>query len=218
MHRFLQPSRIAIVVAALTVCGCKDKGPSAEGGVPSASVSVLTSATAALAGTGPICGDATMTGKGTSSDPCKSKDPKFRALDAKWTGKFQLGKGQIALTNKMPVELVSADASTYYYDKAGKQLSAKGKRDAKTHLHASESGGIIGSGIPKGGTKEVALGWYEEKTARTCDTCTQIPTGTTTIEVEIDRVWWSDARGQDGFVYWENRALAPDTRPMGGVK
>lgn len=218
MHRLLQPSLVVVVLAALTVCGCKDKGANAADAGPSASVVVVASASAAPAGTGPICGDATMTGKGTPLDPCKSKDPKFRAIDAKWTGKFQLSKAQFALTNKMPFELVSADASTYYYDKAGKQLSTRGKKDPKIFLHASESGGIIGSGIPKGGSKDVALGWYEEKTAKTCDTCTQIPAGATTFEVEVDRVWWKDARGEDGYVYWENPALAPDTRPMGGVK
>jgi hypothetical protein len=38
------------------------------------------------------------------------------------------------------------------------------------------------------------------------------------IETEVDRVWWKDARGEDGYVYWANKTLAPDARPMGGVK
>jgi hypothetical protein len=210
-----------VVLAALSLCGCKgkDKETNAADAAPSASVVVApASASAAAPGTGPICLDPTATGKGTSSDPCKSKDPKFRAIVGKWTGGYSLGKAEFELTNKLPVQVDSADASVYYYDKAGKQLSTKNKA-GKTFVRASSSGGILGSGIPKGESKKTDLGFYDEKTVKKCpDTCIPMPAGTTAIEIELDRVWWKDPRGEDGFVYWQNSALAPENRPMGGVK
>jgi hypothetical protein len=147
-----------------------------------------------------------MVAKKTAKDCTFEKMCDFdgRLVEAKWTGKLADDGAVFRVRNLVSRKVTWDDVGVWYYDDAGKRLQIK--RDSDTFEKSWCSGGCIS--LDPGETKEVSLG-FEKK---------YVPKGAKSIEAEVVGVGYEDKKDATQTVYFENDGMAPDDRPLGGVK
>lgn len=211
----------AFAFAVLLLSGCDDKAKEAGKGAPSASAapSAVPSAAATPAATPSVTASAApppdradcpkgSVGAGTFDHPCATKGA-TRLMTAEATGKADdKGNPQFRVVNKHSATILYGKVTAYFYDKAGKQLDAKGA-EGKTFKHVGCGGNIFG-GVMKPNEKAVV--------SFSCIKKDNVPEGTATTEAEISVVGFADAEGKKSEFYWKNDDLVPDERKKGGVK
>ncbi len=146
-------------------------------------------------------------GDGTFAKPCDAKGA-ARMMEAAWTGKSDEKGPHFRITNKSSSVVLYGKVAVYFYDKAKKQLDVKDSR-GQTHPYQSCSGNLF-QGVLNAGEKAVLM--------FSCTPKDVAPDGTVSIEAEIPVVGFADSSGKQVAYYWRNNDLAPDARPLGGIK
>jgi hypothetical protein len=220
------------VAAAVTLLGCgKDDS---KGATPAASADADTSpsASAATAPSAGASGSASSgsasasasdtptgppvdcpkgsAGPGTFTKPCDAKGGS-RMMDVTWTGKTDEKGPHFRVTNKSPSTILYGKVAVYFYDKAGKQLDVMDNSavPAKSRRYHSCGGNMFG-GVMKAGEKAVLM--------FSCVGKDVVPTGTASVEAEMQIVGFTDETEKKITYYWRNADLTPDARSKGGVK
>ncbi len=145
-------------------------------------------------------------GPGTFKQPCEAKGA-ARIMEVKWTKKITDAGPQFSVTSKAKKVILFGAIVVYFYDKDGKQLDVK--VGDKTHKKQRCTGRIF-AGVMKPAEK-ATLNF-------SCVKKSHVPEGTKTIEGEMQMVGFADESGKKTEFYWRNDELAPEERPMGGVK
>ncbi len=145
-------------------------------------------------------------GPGTFKEPCEAKG-EARIMDVKWTKKLDDSGPQFNVKNNADKTIIFGAIAVYFYDKDGKQLDVK--VGDKTHKKQRCTGRIF-AGVMKPGESA--------KLQFSCVKKTHVPEGTVTVEGEMQMVGFADESGKKTEYYWRNDDLAPEERPMGGVK
>jgi hypothetical protein len=206
------------------LAGCSDDAPAGASSAsasatspppPTAAASAQPSATAAAppppASAAPRADcPKDSSGAGTLDQPCAGKGGS-RMMEAKWTGKIDDEKGPFfAVVNKGPAPILYGKIAVFFYDKDKKQLEVKAPGAAKPTPYLVCAGSNLFSGVMK--VKEKATLTFS------CVKKDHVPEGTKSIEGEIVTVGFADASEKKNEFYWANKDLAPDARPLGGVK
>jgi pyruvate/2-oxoglutarate dehydrogenase complex dihydrolipoamide acyltransferase (E2) component len=214
----------AALVAAICILGCSsepsspgaagsgsakaDTAPSATAAAPTASATAATPAPTATAPGKPRddCPQGSS-GEGTLANPCEAKG-KARMMEVTWTGKMTDTGPSFKVTNTSKLVILYGKLTAYFYDKAGKQLEVK-DASGKTRPNQPCFGNVFG-GVMNAGEKATIT--------FSCVKKDHVPEGTAAVEVEVQTVGFADKSGKKSEFYWQNKDLAPDTRPKGGVK
>ena len=145
-------------------------------------------------------------GIGTFEEPCVGSGTS-RMMEFVYSGKTTEKGPKFAITNKSGKPVLHGSITVYFYDKAGKQLTAGTEKKPLKKLNCS---GNIFAGVVK----------PEEKVWMffSCVTKDDVPKDTQFIEGEVQRVGFANADGTENEFYWRNEDLVPDDRPKGGIK
>jgi hypothetical protein len=215
----MNSTRALAIALTLTLLACsKDEpGPAAAASAsasaappPSASAASTASApapSATASAAPPVDCPKGSSGDGTFAKPCDAKGT-ARMMEAAWTGKTDDKGPHFRITNKSSSVVLYGKVAVYFYDKAKKQLDVKDS-SGKTRPYQSCSGNIF-QGVLNPGEKAVLM--------FSCTPKDIAPDGTVSIEAEVPVVGFADSSGKQVAYYWRNNDLAPDARPLGGIK
>ena len=145
-------------------------------------------------------------GPGTFDHPCKAEGD-ARVMEVSWNGKIADKGPTFKVINKSDKVIIYGSIAVYFYDQAGKQLEVEGEEKSRPNQICS---GKIFAGVVNPDEK-IFVNF-------SCVRKRHVPSAAAAIEAEIVTAGFADSEGKRSEFYWQNKDLAPDERPKGGIK